>query len=213
MRLRLIRHAEAIGNSEARMLGHQDTPLTEQGQQQAQRLGQQWQQQNHWQPQAIWSSPLQRAQQTAIALRGNRELPMLTEAALTEIDLGCFTGLTWTDARQTYPELCEQLLCDRHWRPIPQAETIEATRLRAERVADQLLQAQADLWVVSHGGFLQHLLAVLLGCDRSWGIDWPFLGAVDLSLSIEDWGDRGVDRWNTSLWRWRWLPPLIDGDR
>ncbi|WP_338430609.1 histidine phosphatase family protein [Synechococcus elongatus] len=204
MRLRLIRHAEAIGNAEARMIGRQDVPLTVAGLTQAEQLGVQWRQQS-WQPQAIWSSPLQRAQQTAIALSQAqlKAMPLVLQPALTEIDLGCLTGLTWPEAEQRYPDLCQLLLRDRHWQPIPEAETLSDCRMRAEQICTQLLQANIDLWIVSHGGFLQHLFATLLGCDRSWGLDWPLLGAIDLSLSTEDWRDRGCDRWNTALWRWQ----------
>ncbi|WP_126147925.1 histidine phosphatase family protein [Synechococcus elongatus] len=207
MRLRLIRHAEAIGNAGARMLGRQDQPLTADGLTQAEQLGKQWQQTCCWRPQAIWTSPLQRAQQTAIALSQGQTpvIPLLVQPALTEIDLGCLTGLTWPEAEQRYPDLCQQLLRDRHWRPIPEAETLSDCRLRAEQVCTQLIHTEADLWVISHGGFLQHLLAALLGCDRSWGLDWPLLGAIDLSLAHEDWDTAGRDRWNTSLWRWQIL--------
>src|SRR5205085_10504479 len=48
---------------------------------------------------AVYTSPLERAQQTAAAICRRLSLPLQTEAAFDEIDLGRWTNLTFAELR------------------------------------------------------------------------------------------------------------------
>lgn len=203
LKLLLIRHAESIGNVEGRMMGQRHDPLTRKGQRQAQRLGDRLKGHS---PNCIYSSPLQRAMETAKVLQRSQptNVPIAYRDDLQEFHNGIFAGLTWVEASAQYPDLCYRLMASSDWVPIPGAETLQSGRDRARRAIAQLLtHGNGDrVWVVSHHWILQQVVSVLLGCDRTW--QFP-LGHTGL---IEIWLDR--DRWltpeqafNSALWQIR----------
>ncbi|MBD0335798.1 MAG: histidine phosphatase family protein, partial [Cyanobacteria bacterium Co-bin13] len=152
LKLLLIRHAESEGNREGRMAGWQPTPLTAVGRQQAASLGQHLVDKS-WQPTHIYCSPLLRSVETlqgvvaefgwalpesSALLRADKgalltPLPVSLSWAedLKEYQNGVFQGLTWAEAQQRYPDLCQQLESSQDWLPIPGAETLEQGRARA----------------------------------------------------------------------------------
>ncbi|MDS3860797.1 histidine phosphatase family protein [Thermosynechococcaceae cyanobacterium BACA0444] len=211
MKLILIRHGEAEGNPEGRMLGWSDPPLTPIGIQQSQALSS-YLSAHYPPPTQILTSPLQRASQTAQILARptppHPQAPSQTLENLREINLGIFTGLTWAEATATYPELCQQLTSQLDWLPIPQAETPTQTNERAARLWHTLLtqiEDQDHLWLVSHAGFLQYLLSVILGCDKVWQIQVAPTAWFELDLSIPhlDWANHPNRPLNPALWKIR----------
>lgn len=209
MKLMVIRHGEAPGNSEARMLGRSDPPLTNIGIQQSQALSQYFA--AHY-PTAtqIFSSSLQRASQTAqiLATQPSSHPPIQTLADLEEIDLGIFTGLTWDEATATYPDLCQKLESQLDSLPIPQAEPPTQIHRRAIRVYNFLISEFKDsdhLWLVSHAGFLQYLLSVMLGCDKVWQIKIAPTAwfELDISLPYLDFTVDASRPFNPTLWQIR----------
>ena len=48
--------------------------------------------------------------------------------------------------------------------------------------------------MVTHGGILQHILAVLLGTDRTWGTTVHNTGVFDFSIDKERWPLDGEHR-------------------
>ncbi|MCM1981372.1 histidine phosphatase family protein [Lyngbya confervoides] len=170
MKILLVRHAESLGNLRGEIQGQQESPLSETGQQQAQQLAQYLQHQI-WSPTHIYTSPLQRARQTAEILALGR--PLLLESTLMEIHNGILEGLTWTEAQLQYPQLCEQLLASSDPLRIPGAESLQAVAKRSRQFWDKLGARHSDddrLWIISHGGLLQYLIQVLLGCSAVWGL-------------------------------------------
>jgi broad specificity phosphatase PhoE len=210
MQVMLIRHAESMGNREYRIQGQDDCALSVQGVEQAHSLGNMLAS-SSWKPTHIYSSPLQRALHTAEILRdywATRECvpPVEQVSALTEIKNGVLEGLTWAEAQIRYPELCSQLMNSTQWFPIPGAESLAECRDRAQTVVQGWLQThtQADrLWVISHGGFMQHLISTLMECHRSWGIPIPPTALFEIELDHQQWHTADQNRWNTHLWRIR----------
>ncbi|MEM6450768.1 MAG: histidine phosphatase family protein [Cyanobacteria bacterium P01_D01_bin.105] len=177
LKLLLIRHAQSLGNVQKIMEGQSSTALSVMGQHQAKQLAH-WLQTSTNLPTHLYSSPLMRAQQTAeaiaTALSATQHSFIYTETtALHELHLGIFQGLTWPQAQVQYPDLCRQLMATLTWCPIPQAETPLAARNRAQSWFNHILNSHAAgdvIWAVSHEGFLQHLIAVVMGCDHTWKI-------------------------------------------
>ncbi|MEM9906074.1 MAG: histidine phosphatase family protein [Cyanobacteria bacterium P01_D01_bin.44] len=170
LKLLLIRHAQSLGNAEARMEGQSSTPLTPLGQHQAQQLTRYLQ--NHAEPPShCYSSPLLRAVQTAKTLiEPYPGLAISPLDSLQELHQGIFQGLTWAEATARHRDLCRQLTGTLTYRPVPQAEPLAAAWQRAHRCVHNLRNHQAGdvVWAISHGGFMQHLIAAILGCDRTW---------------------------------------------
>ena len=171
LKLLLIRHGESQGNVDGCLEGQTSTPLSAKGQWQAQQLAVYLQTQPP--PSQLYSSPLQRAVQTARYLENMTGCRLRLDANLQELDQGIFQGLTWHEACQRYPQTCAELMATLDYRPVPGAESLMAAHQRAVTWHETLWQHHAPgevVWLVSHGGFLQQLIGVLMGCDRTWQI-------------------------------------------
>ncbi|PSN19734.1 histidine phosphatase family protein [filamentous cyanobacterium CCP5] len=216
LKLLLIRHAESLGNLEGRMEGQSSTGLSERGMQQAHQLGRHLAA-TDWQPTAIYCSPLLRATQTLTAMGStlgwqlDRQanplpVPVTWDPNLREYANGCFQGLTWIEAQQQYPQLCQQLETSLDWLPIPGAETLEAGRSRATEFWQQVLethQTSDRLWIISHQWLLQQLLSVILGCDRTWAVAMGHTACFEIWLDRDRWCQADHNRWNSELWQLR----------
>ncbi|MGB3300276.1 MAG: histidine phosphatase family protein [Phormidesmis sp.] len=176
LKLLLIRHAQSLGNLQGQMEGQSSTALSALGQQQAEQLSHSLGQSTL--PSHIYSSPLLRASQTTDYLtHGLQHLKhsfkIQKTDALQEMHQGVFQGLTWKQAQYQYPDLCARLLSSLAWQPVPKAESLAAARDRAQLWVNHILSQHRGgdvIWAVSHEGFLQQLIAGVMGCDRTWKI-------------------------------------------
>ncbi len=229
LKLLLIRHGESLGNQARRMAGHTQDGLTIAGQQQCQQLAQYLFQQG-WQPTHIYCSPLQRAVDSLayllrpwgwplpdnrpLAVAANPEQPTDTRSAtappitfasdLMEFQAGILTNLTWPEAVQRYPHLCHELTTSLDWIPIPDAETPQAGHDRAQRFVTQLLATHRQheaIWVISHHWILEHLIAVLMGCDRTWQLSIPNTGLFEFWFDRDRWDQTGMAPYMSDLWQ------------
>lgn len=217
LKLLLLRHAESIGNQCGQMEGWSPNPLSPLGQQQAACLGQ-YLRDHSWPPTHLYCSPLRRAAET-LALVGQQwgwpttqadpltlspPVPLVWSDDLKEYQNGILQGLTWAEAEAAHPALCQQLMASADWLPIPGAESLVAGRARAARLARRLLVQHQNgdrLWIVAHQWILQQLLAVLLGCDRTWGVAMPPTALFELWLDRQRWPADNPNRWNSELWQ------------
>lgn len=74
--------------------------LVDQGEDQAQAVGRTL---RGFRPDKVYSSPLQRARQTARLMTAGWGLPVEVVEALTEADTGVWTGLSWPEIQQRWP--------------------------------------------------------------------------------------------------------------
>ena len=172
LKVLLIRHGESQGNMEGRLEGQMSTPLSLHGHDQARRLAI-YLSKHPTLPTCLYSSPLQRAVQTAEYLADEIGCFLCLDSALQELHQGIFQGLTWTEASQRYPHVCAALTSSLDYQPVPDAETPIAAYSRAMGWYQSFWQQHSTgdvVWVVTHGGFLQQLIRVILGCDRTWQI-------------------------------------------
>ncbi|ADW17779.1 Phosphoglycerate mutase [Desulfobulbus propionicus DSM 2032] len=156
----LARHGAIDTSSPRRFLGQTDLPLNAEGIRQARMVGERLRALTF---SHIFSSPLQRALHTA-ALAGNRPLAEIQSmAALTEINLGDWEGLSVAEVQARYPGAYEQRGQDlEHFRP-PGGESFADLAARALPA----LRALADehpgpLLVVAHAGVNRVILSRLL---------------------------------------------------
>lgn len=125
---------------------------------------------------------------------------------LREFQNGIFQGLTWGEAMAQYPDLCRSLEASPDWIPIPQAETLSEARQRASQFIQHLLQQHQNgdhVWVVTHSWILQHLIAALLGSDRSWRLRANNTALFEFWLDHSRWYHGGENQFNTDLWQVR----------
>jgi 2,3-bisphosphoglycerate-dependent phosphoglycerate mutase len=152
----LIRHADAYRDLAALAEGTLDPPLSERGREQAARLA------ARLAPvplHAVWSSDLRRATETARAVAGAHDLPVVTDARLREV------RTYWDEGREAV-----RVTPGEYPFPEPEAEVVARMRAAVADVVAALANVEAPLpraAVVTHNGAIAMYLASVLGLR--WG--------------------------------------------
>ena len=156
----LLRHGESQANRAGLLQGRADIPLTENGQRQAERLAETWLA-SGIQFNAIISSPLERARHTAEPFARLLGLDIELDDLWIERDFGILEGQPFT--RTSQPE-AQSLMHNAYFPPGGTGESHMDVFLRAGRAMSSLLRRPPGRYlVVSHGAFLNKILAVILG--------------------------------------------------
>lgn len=189
MRCILIRHAESTANAEARMQGWADYPLSEAGYRQAEALHQRLRLHGPA-PTHLYASPLSRAFETARVATRAWSVPIAPWDELQEYDVGVFSGLTWDEIRASHPDAAGQFERSRDWNHVPGAEPVAARAARGAHVVEVLIDGHADrdtVMLFTHGGILQHIVAALLGTQRTWSFAAGNTALFDLEIDRAAW--------------------------
>lgn len=158
----IARHGQSDWNQEKRWQGHADRPLTERGREQAQALAHRL---AHIELDAVYSSDLQRARDTAVVVAEIQELELRQLPELREVDVGSWSGLTRAEAEERFPEGFAR------WRDgypgWKDGETYEAMTDRVLEAVDGIAAEHEGgrILVVSHGGPIRAMHAAALGLD------------------------------------------------
>lgn len=158
----LARHGQSDWNATRRWQGHADRPLTDKGREQARALAARL---AHIELDAVYSSDLQRAADTAAEAADAQGIDVVERPELREVDVGLWSGLTREQAEQRFPQGFAR------WREgYPGWEDGESYETMAARVLDGVLAiARAHeggrVLVVSHGGPIRAIHAAALGLD------------------------------------------------
>ncbi len=145
--LLLVRHGETDWNADGRLQGQTDRPLNDFGRRQAQQLAEDL---GAEELEAIYSSDLARARETAEIVGEQLGLPVTLDPDLREKDWGNWEGLTPVerDRVEFVGETTEA----------HQERTLRALRRIAERHA-----GDRPVLVVTHGGSLRRVQVAVLG--------------------------------------------------
>lgn len=100
-RLYLTRHGETEWNVERRMQGSKESNLTEKGRTQARQLGRRLDNTNI---DVVYSSPSNRAFQSAELIVGNRDIEIIKIDDLIEMNFGIWEGMTFDVIKEKYGE-------------------------------------------------------------------------------------------------------------
>lgn len=131
LKLTLIRHGSTPWNAQGLVQGHADSPLNEEGIQQAERLAESLKT-TILEYAAIYCSPLQRAYKTAEIVQNHSAVPLFPDNRLISRDLGLFSGKTLDTLKQTHPELYKLWVKgDESFCP-PQGESTESLNRRTK---------------------------------------------------------------------------------
>lgn len=148
MRVALIRHGQTDWNLSGRMQGRTDVPLNATGREQARGLAEQLLQEGSWD--AVFTSPLLRARQTAEILADRLGREVVVCEGLVERSFGDAEGMSHSDAREQWPS-----------RQYPSMEGHDEVARRGaltlDRIADEFRTGRVI--AVTHGSFIRHLLA------------------------------------------------------
>jgi broad specificity phosphatase PhoE len=174
MRLLLARHAQSRGNHELRLQGRVEFPLTDHGRSQARGLAGRV---ASWGLDAVYSSPIGRALETAETVAGQCNLTVKQEPRLQEYDFGeLLSGLTWEEIRRKQPHIVAALTGDDSDFPrYPGEEGRGAFRERVCSAMREIGEAHAEddtVLVVTHAGPITVFLFDILG--RHYARPIPF---------------------------------------
>jgi len=158
----LARHGETDWNAVGRWQGHTDRALTERGRRQAVELAERLANANI---DAVYSSDLLRAVETAEPVAKRLGLPLQTLPELREVDVGTWAGLTRDEVAERFPDGF------RRWSEWQTGwENGETYDEMGKRVVGAILKLADEhqggrILVVSHGGSIRALHAAAAGID------------------------------------------------
>ena len=158
-----MRHGRTDWNDSHRFQGRTDIPLNATGLAQAEKAAARL---KAWSIDVIYTSPMTRARETAAAIGAvHGKSPVVLED-LAEVNFGAWEGLFFEDIREKDGERLQEWLRNPFFCMPENAETWDSIRVRAERAKETILCSSGErVVVVSHGGVIRALFAVLLGFD------------------------------------------------
>ena len=160
-RLFLLRHGEVESRYQRVFGGQIDMDLSPQGQAQAAALAKYLKLTPF---DAIYSSPMKRAQQTLAPLLANYKIEAKTIPDLCEVHFGDWTGLSWQEVHDKYQVSAFQWLEMLEQAAVPNGECSRTFRSRIEPCLKQILENHSgqSVAVICHGGVIRMMLSILL---------------------------------------------------
>jgi broad specificity phosphatase PhoE len=148
MRLILVRHGETSWNETHKFQGFSDIELSSKGRSQAQSLAESLKAETL---EAIYTSPLIRAQQTAEQIARYHECPVILDEGLKELNQGQLEGLTVEELRQGYPEFLRRWIQEPESANLPEGESLGELQRRAWAAIERILRKHPEGTVVVVG--------------------------------------------------------------
>ena len=184
----LVRHSEVEHAAEGRFFGHTDVALSPAGQLQATALGRRLGGEAIG---AVYASDLRRARESAVPLAAARGVTPTLVAALREMAMGRWEGLTFGEMRAREPEAVTRWLADPVTVPFPEGENLENLRARVVPAFTDLVDRHRGqrIAVVAHGGSNRVILAEALGLPLQ---NLLRLGQDYAGWSLIEYGNRGT---------------------
>jgi probable phosphoglycerate mutase len=195
----LIRHGETEWNAIKRLQGHLDIALNEEGRRQAVALGRALAVEQF---DAIYSSDLMRARQTAEQLAAGRGIPVHVDPGLRERCFGGFEGMLYADISERYPQAyAEWKARDIDARFPEGVHVAETLREFSQRAVDSIIRIanrhrHQKIALVTHGGVLECAYRAAQGIGFEHARDFDILNASvnrflwdGTSLRLAQWGD------------------------
>lgn len=191
----VVRHGETEWNSQGRIQGHFDSPLTAAGRAQAEALARSLAGEPIG---AIFASDLGRVRDTAAPTARALGLSVSTDLRLRERQLGVFQGLTFTEAAQAHPERFARFKARDLAENMETGETLVQMRDRIAQSLAAIATAHADMTVliVTHGGVLDQIYRLATGmpleAQRTFDVENASINRLRWSqgrLVLDLWGD------------------------
>ncbi len=194
-RLCIVRHGETAWNAEHRVQGQLDVPLNAIGQAQALAASKVLSKEKF---DAIYSSDLSRARQTAQQTATNLSMSIIEEKDLRERHYGIFEKLTYVEVKVRFPEDFARFEARDPEYAFRTGEALKDFFARSiaivSRIADE--NKGKSVLVFTHGGVLdmlyRHITGLSISAEREFGIPNAGLNRVELSAAgwrVRTWAD------------------------
>lgn len=195
----LIRHGETAWNAIKRLQGHLDIPLNAEGERQAAALGRALANEGL---DAVISSDLQRARQTAEAIATPRGMTVSSDRGLRERCYGGFEGMLYADIGARYPEAYAAWQARDIDARFPQGvHPAETLREFSQRAVEAIMRVAGvgkcrKVALVTHGGVLECAYRAAHGLGFAHARDFDIFNASinrfswdGAALRLLQWGD------------------------
>lgn len=149
----IARHGETDWNRAGKLQGATDVPLNEEGRKQAVACGKFFE---DIAIRAIFTSPLQRASETAKIINEQLHLPLIQIDAFRERTFGTAEGMTYEERSKVYPR-----------KNYPNQESFKAFRKRLVRGLQEIYEAypDEDVALIAHGAVIHTLFQIVQNAD------------------------------------------------
>jgi len=183
MKIILVRHGETEWNVAEVFRGRIDIELNDVGLEQAELLGEFL---SGVVIEAVYTSPLKRAFQTARSIAGYHKLEVKTSPALIDLNLGDWQGLSRDIVASKFKESYDLWMNRPEQAVIPNGETLAEVRKRALPLVEEETAGHKGTVVLStHRVICKVLTCALLGLDDShfWNIEYGNCGITTFVYS------------------------------
>lgn len=163
-RITVLRHGETLWNRAGRMQGQTDIELSDLGREQAIAAAEELREEAF---DAIVSSPLRRAANTAFAVADKLGLDVRLDARFGEINVGSWSGQKGTDVAAEMPDRAAKFHAGIDYRRSSTGETAAEVADRVEAAVNDIVAEFPDgnVLVVAHGYLTQVMVSRLLGLE------------------------------------------------
>lgn len=161
MKLYVTRHGQTQWNTERRMQGHKDSPLTQNGIDNASLLGKHLKDVRF---DCVYSSPLRRAMHTAELIVGDRPLEIIPTPELKEMSFGIWEGQYSEELYQIYPEQYDNFWNHPEcYEPIEGGESFEQFKNRVNGWLNEITldKPGENILVVTHTCVIKELYSII----------------------------------------------------
>ena len=165
MEIYIVRHGETVWNKERRLQGHTNIPLSEYGRELAKKTGEAL---KNVRIDRIYSSPLDRAYETAVLIRGKRDIEIVKDDRILELNFGRYEGETveklQMDETTTFRYFFSQ---PELYRPDETGESLTELCARAGDFMKNEIEPGEAVWervmIVAHGAMNKALMSYIKG--------------------------------------------------
>lgn len=194
-KLCIVRHGETAWNAEHRVQGQLDIPLNQIGLRQAQAVGAALREERF---DAIYSSDLSRARQTAEPISNFLSMKLLIEQNLRERHYGIFERLTYAEVRRKFPEDYARFEARDPDYAFRTGESLRDFSGRSIAILSKIATENEgrNILVFTHGGVLdklyRHVTGLPLSAERNFGIPNAGLNRIEITSAgwqIRSWAD------------------------
>lgn len=155
MKLILVRHGQTLWNREKRAQGISDIELSNRGRAQADSLARSLRDEKI---DAIVSSPLKRALQTAEAINRFHHLSIEHEKNLMELNMGDFEGIVFQEMQEKYGDFLRRWIRNPAFVAMPGGESLAELQERAWSAVERIVARPGTTLLASHNFTIMTIL-------------------------------------------------------
>lgn len=181
MKIYITRHGETQWNKKGMMQGWRNSDLTEKGIENAKRLGESLKDINF---DVIYSSPLDRAIDTAKCINGESNTKIVLVESLKEMGFGIWEGMEHNKIKELHSEQYTNFWERPHlYKPQENGESFEGLLVRVKKTWDEILKAGGNnILIVTHAVVLKTLYKILKNLELKDLWNPPFMKDTCLTI-------------------------------